>query len=508
MCACVIFVVSLHASTSSAQKLTPGQIDSLLIKEASYIVQSKSFDEALKWNDSLLLLSKKQHYTRGVLLAKLNIANRYWNYGKLDECIGLLNEIKKTAETELPSDVYIMARVCQYYSQAYNTLALFPLSLDNNLKAISFALKIDSANVRNSVISNIYLTRSNIFNNLKQSDSSKYYLLKSYELKKNAVVLVTLASYYMQQDVNDDSAKRYLDKAMAYINNKEKRMREYDKSVTYFTYGKYYLNKHNYGLATEYMEKALAFGLNKKNYNHLSDIYRHLVLCYKRLDNIVMENKYLAKYNELKDSINESQARLIEDSIKKIEEQENKVIAKNKTLFIYTSCGIIIISGLLIALIRNNRKKQKKLLAKEAIIRKNMELLEMKHEEVELLKKRVEAEKAFIMEKEEEAEVLKRKINNITDELKELAQDNDPLLLSKFQEAYPEIINKLLSINPGLTQPDLVFCIYLWLGFSSKEIANYTFTQHRSMQTKKNRLRKKLDLSSEVDLYLFLRNEL
>lgn len=46
----------------------------------------------------------------------------------------------------------------------------------------------------------------------------------------------------------------------------------------------------------------------------------------------------------------------------------------------------------------------------------------------------------------------------------------------------------------------------IWLGFSSKEIAQYTFVEHRSVQNKKNRLRKKLNISSDVDLYLFFKN--
>ncbi len=64
----------------------------------------------------------------------------------------------------------------------------------------------------------------------------------------------------------------------------------------------------------------------------------------------------------------------------------------------------------------------------------------------------------------------------------------------------------MLAINSNLSKSDLTFCAMIWLGFSSKQIAQYTFVEHRSVQNKKNRLRKKLNISSDVDLYFFFKN--
>lgn len=47
--------------------------------------------------------------------------------------------------------------------------------------------------------------------------------------------------------------------------------------------------------------------------------------------------------------------------------------------------------------------------------------------------------------------------------------------------------------------------LLIYLHFSSKEIAQILFIEHRSVQTRKNRLRKKLKLSANTDLYQYLR---
>lgn len=86
-----------------------------------------------------------------------------------------------------------------------------------------------------------------------------------------------------------------------------------------------------------------------------------------------------------------------------------------------------------------------------------------------------------------------------------LAKENNSELYIRFYEFNPNFIKNLYNINPELSSVDIVFCIMIWLGFSSKEIAQYTFMEHRSVQTKRGRLRKKLNIESEVDIHKFLR---
>lgn len=106
-----------------------------------------------------------------------------------------------------------------------------------------------------------------------------------------------------------------------------------------------------------------------------------------------------------------------------------------------------------------------------------------------------------------ETEELKTSVHNkLLQEVIELAKKNDSSFLMKFKELYPDFINSLLIINPDLENSELAFCAMLKLGFSSKEIADYTFVQHRSVQQKKYRIRKRLGIPGEEDIYVFFDN--
>lgn len=92
------------------------------------------------------------------------------------------------------------------------------------------------------------------------------------------------------------------------------------------------------------------------------------------------------------------------------------------------------------------------------------------------------------------------------EELRELAIQNDPIFLKQFTEVYVDLTHNLLEKHPDLSRSELSLCAMIYLNFSSKEIAEYTFIQHRSVQTNRSRLRKKMHLSPDVDLYRYIRS--
>ncbi|MEN4760385.1 MULTISPECIES: hypothetical protein [unclassified Chryseobacterium] len=87
------------------------------------------------------------------------------------------------------------------------------------------------------------------------------------------------------------------------------------------------------------------------------------------------------------------------------------------------------------------------------------------------------------------------------DEIITLAKENSPRLLNKSRLVYPDFFDKIFAIQPNLKNSELIFCIYLKLNLSTKEIATYTFVTPKAIQNRKNRLRKKLNIASEVDIY-------
>ena len=72
-----------------------------------------------------------------------------------------------------------------------------------------------------------------------------------------------------------------------------------------------------------------------------------------------------------------------------------------------------------------------------------------------------------------------------------------------FDEVHPGFLSRL-SERFALSKSDLRLCAYLHLGMTTKEIAALTFKEVRSVESSRNRLRKKLGLAPEANLQQFL----
>ena len=94
-----------------------------------------------------------------------------------------------------------------------------------------------------------------------------------------------------------------------------------------------------------------------------------------------------------------------------------------------------------------------------------------------------------------------------TDELKEiveLAINNNPAFLTKFNEFDTEFSKNLLNIAPKLVASEIEFCALLKLNFDTKEIARYTKSSIRAVEGKKYRIRKKLGIPSDKDINVWM----
>lgn len=95
-------------------------------------------------------------------------------------------------------------------------------------------------------------------------------------------------------------------------------------------------------------------------------------------------------------------------------------------------------------------------------------------------------------------------INNELDIIIDLAIKNDPSFLKKFELTYPDFIQKITSINPGIVSSELELCAYAKLNFTTKEIAIYTNSTIRSIESKKYRIHKKLNINSDSDMNIWM----
>jgi DNA-binding CsgD family transcriptional regulator len=88
-----------------------------------------------------------------------------------------------------------------------------------------------------------------------------------------------------------------------------------------------------------------------------------------------------------------------------------------------------------------------------------------------------------------------RKIN------KSLTNEDDwKFFENAFNQADQHFLKKIKNLHPGLTPNDLKICAYLRLNLSSKEIAPLLNISVKSVEVKRYRLRKKLELGAKDSL--------
>lgn len=135
------------------------------------------------------------------------------------------------------------------------------------------------------------------------------------------------------------------------------------------------------------------------------------------------------------------------------------------------------------------RSKSKELAASTmSIIKKNELLTKIKDE----------------LKKVNDKDALKPVINIIDKSLKQ--NDDWELFQEAFNNADSEFLKKIKDTHPSLSPNDLKLCAYLRLNLSSKEVANLLSISPRSVEIKRYRLRKKLNLQHEENLVNYILN--
>ena len=326
----------------------------------------------------------------------------------------------------------------------------------------------------------IALNLGNYYSITKNLDSLKKYmrradryadsLLKPQRTKEYNDYLLLKGGYY-QHIHQSDSALIFLDSS---LNNEN----DYIKKFPHFYYlGEFYFNEQNYKLAlSNYLKSLDIIEKQTANWSLYPNIYNQLGRTYLKLNDTIKANYHSKKYEEVLDSIsklkNERSIALF-DKLRKVSEvpksyEENKdsnITSKN-----LLGCVIIALTGFLFYFFLMTRANLKKI----------------------------------TIAKEKETMQLKNQLNQAFEEVIIMAKNNDSTFLKRFEEVYSDFYRALMKQHPNLTISDKKFCAMIYLKFDTKEIAKYTFIEHRSVQKKKSRLRKKMGLTSEENFYDYL----
>lgn len=213
----------------------------------------------------------------------------------------------------------------------------------------------------------------------------------------------------------------------------------------------------------EELEPRLAANLHEKNM-----LYNELVESYEALDSGQQANIYLHKAKDITIELERNKS----SSLNKIID-DNLLKEKSYTVHIATASGILLLvmSFFLITSIRKNKLLASQEKAEELYFDKN---------------------KPSILEEQQ-----------VYTQLIEMARNDDKSFIIAFHDKFPEFYSKLIQINPKLVESEIEFCALLKLKLSTKEIAQIQNIEPKTVKNKKNRIRKRLNISAEQELYYF-----
>lgn len=317
---------------------------------------------------------------------------------------------------------------------------------------------------------------------IEEISEKKYFSSKRIYWHK-AYIYLYKSNLYLKEDKLELSY-HYLEKAYRQI----KRERHIYIAPFLEAYGDYYYKNKMYIKAIHFYMEALES--KKKFKRRISNLNFKIAQAYKFCGRYVEKEKYLDIYmahrfsEDKKDVIIVSS--IVEEVLRECEQHEIKHKYVKKQISIFIGVISLIILFLLIYIYLEIKIRRSKL------IHKNESLLFKKEKE--------------IVDRKVKIEGLQKKLNESFTEVVEMAKKNSPLFWPRFREVYPEFYEKMLVANPKIRTSELTFCAYLYLGFTTKEIADYTFVTIRGVETRRNRLRKKYKIPSDMDFSVWIKS--
>lgn len=478
----------------SQQKREIISIDSLLSLSDSYInvdfIKSASFAEqalvkAKEINDSHRKAESYYYISKSLVFFRdFEKSSKYLEKGLQEDAV--------------KNDILLQALFTDLQASYYSRMSLFEQSLQCHKKELSF---LKSRNDLESKIlsANIYTYIADYYSEMKDYESAHLYADKSIA----AIEKISPKQYHSVKRIYKDKAFIYFYKSWIFLEQKKPHQaypfiqKAYNQAVFekidylalfYEIYGDYYYLTSDYKKAIDFYKKAVE---NKEKFGqHSAYVDSKIAKSYKSLGDDKNEKYYLEK-SEKRQKIDllEYNATVQKelDRILARENAEKKDIKKNNYIIVAIVVFIFIILLVFVILrYQKIREKKRKIIGKQQI--------KLSEKETEIVNRKIEIEK------------LQQKVYESFSELNNLIKENPLKFWGRFQELHPDFVQKLLKINPTLKVSELTFCAYIYLGFTTKEIAEYSFRSIRTIENNRYNLRKKLWLIPEEDFTLWMKS--
>ncbi|SIR65845.1 tetratricopeptide repeat protein [Chryseobacterium sp. RU33C] len=467
-----LFAILFYGIFFAQEHKIKKEVDSLA-KVAEQFYLNYDIRKLLLVSHKILLKSEKINYERGLILGNFYIAATLYDVEKYGESIRYIKKSMSYSKL-FDQDPELGYRNYALLAGNYKDLELYSLaikSLQKSLKLIQNTNRIKDHIVSEASVNGFL---SEIYAKVGKKDSMYYYLIQEKKIFdkiensdiyfEKAVFFRAFGDYYLSEK-KVDSAKYYYEKSIVI----SKKINSPEFIDAFMGLAKLNTVQGKYNEALRYYHTIL--NENKKNSLqwHLSEVYSNLEYIYTQLGNTEKATFFRNLFNETKYNQNKSKEKersfVIDETIKFEKEKLQHENDQNKK---YTYIAITIINVFLfIGVFIIVKRKRKQLISKSDTI---------------------------INQKEIERQKLQKKLNEAFEEVIELARSNSPEFFTRFREVYPEVVDKLIGIYPKLRVSELTLCAFIFLGFTTKDIASITFTSIHTVKGRKNSLRKKLNI--------------
>jgi len=433
-----------------------------------YAAEGK-FEEALEFNLSALEFFKSNKNNEGIASADIFISNYMDLLGKYDLGLKYLDDAKN--HIDAGQNPFLYSKLYTNYGVYYSKIHLFRESNKNLDKALVSLKKVKDQENRKKFLYHNYSWKWYNFEMLKMPDSA--YSMRDRCLKyatDPTMTYIKIADDFITRKVHLDSAEYYLNKSLSSNLTKA----QYSTSKTLENFGHLFKVKGDYQKALSYYLQSLEISQRSKHKTDVREGFKNVSDIYKFLGNSEESDRYFLKFTVLNDSINLSEKKVMAHAVKRILQEQKQEEQKEKKRLYAVAGGIIILLLTVFFVIRRKYLKHQK---------NKDRLIETQTQQVE---------------------VLKKKAGDAYDEIIQLAKEGDPFFMVKFKEIFHEFYEKLMAHTPDLTDHDLKSCAYIKLNLDNKDISRLENVTVRAIQTKRYRLKKKLNLPAEVDLVTWI----
>ncbi len=479
-----------------------------------YLPLGAAFEEVGLWSSAM------EYYHKALLIAQDN--NMQGDIARIYNNIGAAyypTDIEKSKEY-INKSLKINSKIGdkQELFINYNNLAAvnvklnaFDEALDYALQALQMVDKEEHSDMYHSMqcnIGSLYLQKGEIYLAISYINNAKDFFEKSHNYSELVTIYTLLIEAYEKSGIDSEAAKcvsTIENDLLHKISNSEV------ESKAHITLSDFYKRSNNYVKAYDHLKEAtalkdsLAKANDKRKVNNLERIY---------------DNEQ--KLRENAKAINNMQ-------ISKLKTD------RTVTVIIIALIALIIIIIFLITLSQLQQKRHKantQLVEQQiALQEKENELQQIKEQELnrvidqknrelssyaltftkdnEFLEQLSEELKQLLLVKDPRDKEYKERIRNILSQVKQRCNtDNWQEFKYYFEQVHPSFYDRLEEISPGITQRQKRLCAMLYIGLSTKEISSITFREIRSIESARNRLRKKLEVPNEESIQEFLSRKL